>query len=307
MARFGPKAFEQAAGFLRVRGGENPLDDTAVHPERYAALEALASRLGKGLAELARPRSRARARGGGARRKSWAPSPGRTSSPSSSGPGGTPGRRFVPFAFREDVQKLEDLKPGMACPGIVSNVTNFGAFVDIGVHHDGLVHVSQLGARFVKDPKAVLKPGDRVQVRVLKVDLDKKQISLTLRPAPERKPASARKAAPPRKPAPERRAREKAGRPRLARGEGRGRGAPRAPERPRRPAPARRAARLRPGPPRRRRPTVVSGPARSGRPRPADRPAKPPADRRPEPRRQVFNNPFAVLAGLKVPPKGDKS
>ena len=156
----------------------------------------------------------------------------------------------MPFAFREDVQKLEDLKAGMACPGIVSNVTNFGAFVDIGVHHDGLVHVSQLGARFVKDPKAALKPGDRVQVRVLKVDLDKKQISLTLRPAPERKPPSARKAAPSRKPAPERQARETAGRSRLARG-GRGRGAPRAAgaappsgsrRRAARPGPVRRAA-----------------------------------------------------------------
>jgi uncharacterized protein len=92
------------------------------------------------------------------------------------------------LSSQADVLELKDLKPGMKCPGIVTNVTNFGAFVDIGVHHDGLVHVSQLGARFVKDPKAALKPGDRVQARVLKVDLDKKQISLTLRPAPERKP-----------------------------------------------------------------------------------------------------------------------
>ena len=190
-------------------------------------------------------------------------------------PGRDPRETFVPFAFREDVQKLEDLKPGMACPGIVSNVTNFGAFVDIGVHHDGLVHVSQLGARFVKDPKTALKPGDHVQVRVLKVDLDKKQISLTMRPPPERKPPSPRKAAPSRTARAGAAAREKAGRPRLARGEGRGRGAPRA-------AGAGPAVRLppasgpaRPGPPSRRRPTVASGPARSGRPRPADHPASP--------------------------------
>ena len=190
----------------------------------------------------------------------------------------------------------------MACPGIVSNVTNFGAFVDIGVHHDGLVHVSQLGARFVKDPKTALKPGDHVQVRVLKVDLDKKQISLTMRPAPERKPASARRATPERKPAPERRPPRRpvdSASPAATAGvEAR----PARPERPRRPTPAGE----RPSPPRSAPPPSAD---RRERPRPeraaeARRPpGKPPADRRPEPRRQVFNNPFAVLAGLKVPPK----
>ncbi len=155
-------------------------------------------------------------------------------------PGRDPRAAFVPFSFREDVQKLEDLKPGMACPGIVSNVTNFGAFVDIGVHHDGLVHVSQLGARFVKDPKAALKPGDHVEVRVLKVDLEKKQISLTMRPTVEREAAREAEAGGS--------AREKAGPSRVARGEAGGRGAAGAPgetppsgpagERPRPAAPA---------------------------------------------------------------------
>jgi uncharacterized protein len=220
-------------------------------------------------------------------------------------PGRDPRETFVPFAFREDVQKLEDLKAGMACPGIVSNVTNFGAFVDIGVHHDGLVHVSQLGARFVKDPKTALKPGDRVQARVLKVDLDKKQISLTLRPPPpERKPPP-RKAAPSRKPAPERRPERRPVDP-ASPGETGVEARSARPERPRRPAPAGE----RPGPARSVEPPSAD---RRERPRPeraaeARRPpGKPPADRRPEPRRPVFNNPFSVLAGLKVPSKGDKS
>jgi uncharacterized protein len=226
-------------------------------------------------------------------------------------PGRDPRETFAPFAFREDLQKLEDLEPGMACPGIVSNVTNFGAFVDIGVHHDGLVHVSQLGARFVKDPKTALKPGDHVQVRVLKVDLDKKQVSLTMRPPPERRPASPRKAAPARKPAPERRSERRPVDPTSSGAKPEVEARPARPERPRRPAPAGE----RPGPPRSVEPPSADRPdrPRATRPRPDRRPdraadarrppGKPPADRRPEAPRQVFNNPFAVLAGLKVPPK----
>jgi len=305
VARFGPKAFEQSAGFLRVRGGENPLDDTAVHPERYAALEALASRLGKGLAELLGPGA-ALVREAVELKEELGSLTWEDVVAELERPGRDPRPAFVPFAFREDVQKLEDLKPGMACPGIVSNVTNFGAFVDIGVHHDGLVHISQLGARFVKDPKTALRPGDHVQVRVLKVDLEKKQISLTMRPPPERRPTSPRKAVPPRRPAPERRSERgplhpappaaKAGvEARSARA-----------DRPRRPAPAAE----RPAPSRPAEPPSADGRERPRPERPADTrrtPARPPADRRPEPRRPVFNNPFAVLAGLKVPPKRDKS
>jgi uncharacterized protein len=304
VARFGPKAFEQAAGFLRVRGGDNPLDNTAVHPERYAALEALATRLGKGLAELLGPGA-ALVREAVELKEELGAFTWEDVVLELERPGRDPRAAFVPFVFREDAQKLEDLKPGMACPGIVSNVTNFGAFIDIGVHHDGLVHVSQLGARSVKDPKGALKAGDHVQVRVLKVDLDKKQISLTMRPVPERKPASPRTAAPARKPGSERRPARKpvdsASPPVKAGVEAR----PARAERPRRPAPAgERPSAPRPAPPprdRRERP-------RSERPAEARRPPdKPTADRRPEPRRQVFNNPFAVLASLKVPAKGDKS
>ncbi len=273
--RFGPRAFEQAAGFLRVRDGEHPLDSTAVHPERYAALEALAARLGKGVGDLLGP-------GAALVREAveleeelgaytWADVVTELEKP-----GRDPRASFEPFAFREDVQKLEDLKPGMTCPGIVTNVTNFGAFVDVGAHHDGLVHVSQLGAKSGKDPKAAWKPGDRVQARVLKVDLEKKQISLTLRPPAERRPPK------PKPRPPEKRA---AARPPAARPVVEPKAGPEAvpPTQPRAPRPA--------GP----RPDRG---ARPGRP-----PARPPAEKRPEPRRQAFNNPFAVLAGLKEPGK----
>src|SRR6185295_14858128 len=90
---------------------------------------------------------------------------------------------FHAFNFREDIHEVADLKPGMVCPGIVTNVTNFGAFVDIGVHQDGLAHISQLSDRFVKDPREVVNPGDHVSVRVLEVNLDKKQIALTMKSA----------------------------------------------------------------------------------------------------------------------------
>jgi uncharacterized protein len=96
-------------------------------------------------------------------------------------PGRDPRETFVPFSFRQDIHTLQDLEPGMVCPGIVTNVTNFGAFVDIGVHQDGLVHISQLADRFVKDPREVVSPGDRVSVRVLEVKLDKQQIALSMR------------------------------------------------------------------------------------------------------------------------------
>jgi uncharacterized protein len=282
--RFGPSAFEQAAGFLRVRGGEQPLDDTGVHPERYFALEALASRLGKTTADLLGPGA-ALVREAQSLKEEMGAFTWEDVIAELEKPGRDPREAFVPFCFREDVQKIEDLKPGMACPGIVSNVTNFGAFVDIGVHHDGLVHVSQLASGAGKNSKPAPEPGDRVDVRVLKVDLQKKQISLTMRPAVERKPPPRPKPAARPKPATE---------PRPAR-----------PERPRRATPA--------GEPLPRRPlTPAPGVRRVERPRPerapeARRPTgKPPADRRPEPRRQVFNNPFAVLASLKVPPKRDK-
>jgi len=181
----GPKAFEQAAGFLRIRGGE-PLDDSAVHPERYPVVERMAKDLGVPLRELV----------GNAelvRRIDW-----RRYVSDDLGeptlkdilaelekPGRDPRGDFTPPSFREDVQRLEDVREGMVLEGVVTNVTAFGAFVDVGVHQDGLVHVSQLSTRFVRDPAEVVKVGDRITVRVLEVDLARKRLSLSARPAGE--------------------------------------------------------------------------------------------------------------------------
>jgi uncharacterized protein len=178
--RFSQKAFEQAAGFLRISEGSNPLDNTGVHPERYPALERLATRLDVPPAALL---------GGGVRlvkeSRELKDELGAFTFDDVvkelEKPGRDPRDSFVPFSFRADIHKMEDLQPGMACPGIVTNVTNFGAFVDIGVHQDGLVHISQLADRFVKDPREVVSAGDRVTVRVLEVKLDKHQIALTMK------------------------------------------------------------------------------------------------------------------------------
>lgn len=188
VSRFTKKSFEQAAGFLRIPGGSNPLDNTGVHPERYPFLEKLAARLGKSVAELlgegatlVRKDAELKSEIGEftfADIVSELEKPGRD-----------PREAFVTFAFRDDIREVKDLKPGLKCPGIVTNVTNFGAFVDIGVHQDGLVHISQLADRFVQDPHEVVKPGDHVEVRVMGVNLEKNQISLTMRnenaPAPQ--------------------------------------------------------------------------------------------------------------------------
>jgi protein Tex len=180
--RLGPKAFEQAAGFLRIRKGENPLDGSAVHPESYPIVDAMALDLGCSvidlmgdetlrnkidinryvsekvglptlqdiLAELAKP-------------------------------GRDPREEFEIVRFAEGVEKIEDVKPGMRLPGIVTNITAFGVFVDIGVHQDGLVHISELAERFVKDPAEVVKVHQKVNVNVLDVDLPRKRISLSMK------------------------------------------------------------------------------------------------------------------------------
>jgi uncharacterized protein len=182
VSRLGPKAFEQAAGFLRIRGGANPLDGSAVHPESYPVVEAMARDLGCGVADLMRDE--------GLRRRIDLPRyvTDRVGLPTLTDitaelarPGRDPREQFEAFAFAAGVERIEDLRPGMKLPGIVTNVTAFGAFVDVGVHQDGLVHVSQLADRFVKDPAQVVKVQQRVLATVLQVDLPRRRISLSLR------------------------------------------------------------------------------------------------------------------------------
>jgi len=186
VARLGPKAFEQAAGFLRIRDGGHPLDASAVHPERYDLVDAMAKDLNCSVSDLMRD--------AGLRQKLKlekyvTETVGLPTLNDILGelakPGRDPRQKFEVFSFQSGVEKMDDLKPGMKLPGIVTNVTAFGAFVDIGVHQDGLVHVSQLADRFVKDPSEVVKVHQKVMVTVTEVDLPRKRIALSMKAAPE--------------------------------------------------------------------------------------------------------------------------
>lgn len=186
----GPKTFEQAAGFLRIRGGENPLDVTAVHPESYPVVEQIASALGVTIEELiSQPELLTSVKKDNLQvgvytlndimeelRK----------------PGRDPREQFVAPSFKEGVNELKDVQEGMVLEGVVTNVTKFGAFVDVGVHQDGLVHISELSNRYVKDPSEVVKVGQIVKAKVLSVDLKGKRMALSLKalmgPAPDRGP-----------------------------------------------------------------------------------------------------------------------
>ncbi len=184
--RLGPKAFEQCAGFLRVRDGEHPLDSSAVHPERYDLVDSMARDLGCGVIDLLRdPALRTRIQP----EKYVTDTVGlptlKDILEELAKPGRDPRQQFEAFTFQEGVEKMEHLQPGMKLPGIVTNVTAFGAFVDIGVHQDGLVHVSQLADRFVKDPAEVVKVGQKVRVTVTEVDLERKRIALSMRANPQ--------------------------------------------------------------------------------------------------------------------------
>jgi len=194
--RLGPKAFEQCAGFLRIRGGEDPLDGSAVHPESYAVVQAMASDLGCSVSSLLAD--------AGLRSRIDLP---RYISPTRGlptlqdilreleKPGRDPRREFEIFAFARHVADLSDLSPGMRLPGVVTNVTAFGAFVDIGVHQDGLVHISELSDRFVKNPLAVVKVHQKVEVMVLSVDIERRRLALSMKTAPERQESARRPAA----------------------------------------------------------------------------------------------------------------
>jgi len=190
----GPKTFEQAAGFLRIRGGDNPLDRTAVHPESYPIVEQIAAKLGVGVQELIRQ-------------------PELLEKIDRSGiaagvhtlndildelrkPGRDPRAQFVTPTFKEGVTGISDLAPGLTLEGVVTNVTKFGAFVDIGVHQDGLVHISELSNRYVQDPYEVVKVGQIVKVHVLSADPKTQRIALSMKALQEPPPPRAPKPKP---------------------------------------------------------------------------------------------------------------
>jgi uncharacterized protein len=180
--RLGPKAFEQAAGFLRIRDGENPLDGSAVHPESYPIVDAMVKDLGCSVMDLMRDESLQKQ----IDLKRYVSE--QVGLPTLndillelSKPGRDPREQFETLRFAEGVEKIEDVKPGMKLPGIVTNITAFGVFVDIGVHQDGLVHISQLSNRFVKNPSEVVKVHQKVLVTVMDVDLERGRISLSMK------------------------------------------------------------------------------------------------------------------------------
>ncbi|WP_407640288.1 Tex family protein [Actinacidiphila rubida] len=190
VARLGPKAYEQCAGFLRIQGGDDPLDASSVHPEAYPVVRRISSSAGTDIRSLI---------GNGAVLRTLKPQQFVDESfglPTVTDilaelekPGRDPRPAFKTATFKEGVEEMKDLRPGMLLEGVVTNVAAFGAFVDVGVHQDGLVHVSALSDSFVSDPRDVVKPGDIVRVKVLDVDLPRKRISLTLRLDDEARPA----------------------------------------------------------------------------------------------------------------------
>jgi len=180
--RLGDKAFEQAAGFLRIHQAENPLDSSAVHPERYSLLEQIAKDMNCTVKDLM----------GNAPLRKSIPLQQYTSETVGlptlndimaelAKPGRDPREQFEAFSFTDGVNAIGDLKVGMKLPGIVTNITNFGAFVDIGVHQDGLVHLSQITNRYIKDPNEVLKVHQKVEVTVTEVDVNRKRIALSMK------------------------------------------------------------------------------------------------------------------------------
>src|SRR5499427_2507113 len=191
--RVGERTFQQAAGFLRIMDGTNPLDASAVHPEAYPVVERIVSKTGVAVRELIGKTSVLRTLRPEefADRQFGVPTIQDILAELEK-PGRDPRPEVKTAAFKEGIERLEDLQPGLLLEGVVTNVVNFGAFVDVGVHQDGLVHVSALADRFVKDPREVVKPGDIVKVKVLEVDLKRKRISLTMRLRDE---AGARQAA----------------------------------------------------------------------------------------------------------------
>jgi uncharacterized protein len=180
--RMGPKAFEQAAGFLRIRDAKNPLDGSAVHPESYHIVATMAEDMGCTVADLIQ-NSRLREKADINRYvtdKIGIPTL-KDILKELARPGRDPRQKFETFSFSSDIEKISDLKTGMKLPGIVTNVTAFGAFVDIGVHQDGLVHISELSDQFVKNPADIVRVQQKVEVSILNVDLERNRVSLSMR------------------------------------------------------------------------------------------------------------------------------
>jgi uncharacterized protein len=180
--RLGPKAFEQCAGFLRIRGGDDPLDASGVHPEAYPVVRRMLAATGTAAAQLIGSTATLRAL------KPEQFTDDRFGLPTVTDilrelekPGRDPRPAFATATFAEGIETLADLQPGLVLEGVVTNVAAFGAFVDVGVHQDGLVHVSAMSKNFVSDPRTVVKSGDVVRVKVLSVDVPRRRISLTLR------------------------------------------------------------------------------------------------------------------------------
>ncbi|WP_027160213.1 Tex family protein [Methylobacter luteus] len=183
--RLGDKAYEQAAGFLRVMNGDNPLDASAVHPEAYPVVEAIIESTGKSIRDLIGQSHFLRTLNPANYTDEHFGLPTVTDILQElEKPGRDPRPEFKSVQFKDGVEKITDIKPGMTLDGVVTNVANFGAFVDIGVHQDGLVHISHLSDTFVKDPREVVKTGDLVKVKVLEVDVERKRISLTMKKEP---------------------------------------------------------------------------------------------------------------------------
>lgn len=209
VARLGPKAFEQAAGFLRVRGGDNPLDASAVHPEAYPLVEKIIQQSGRKITDIIGDKQFLKGLAANDFVDEHFGEPTvRDILGELEKPGRDPRPEFKTATFKEGIDKLSDLKPGMILEGVVTNVTNFGAFVDIGVHQDGLVHISALADKFVKDPREVVKAGQVVKVKVMEVDLPRKRIGLSMRLTDDAaadksaKPQDTRRNKPQRKPKP---------------------------------------------------------------------------------------------------------
>jgi uncharacterized protein len=192
----GPKTFEQAAGFLRIRNGDNPLDRTAVHPESYPVVEQIAVSLKTSVKELIeQPQLLEKVDRGQLSAGAYTVNDILAELKK---PGRDPRDKFVAPSFRDEVREIADVQPGMTLEGVVTNVTKFGAFVDIGVHQDGLVHISELANRYIKEPSEAVKTGQIVKVKVLGVDVKAKRIALSIKALTA--PAATKSGKPARKP-----------------------------------------------------------------------------------------------------------